>query len=166
MGSDRRTVKRRVEANGIRPIGSSGAYAVYDFEVLRDIMRGGDDAGGRNQAHDQRYLDGYECGQGTAIYSVGEALPGALKRNLAACGLKASGEQLDRLAWVLWIAVAERIENDSADMQLPSGRLVESILENGEYPEALKPIVARMQEKKGRAQTGRNHNQRQGATGP
>jgi hypothetical protein len=148
IGADRRTVQRRVEANGVEHIGQSGAYRLYAFDQLLTIMRDENDGDSPSRGDppkwSKEFCDGCECGKDKAIYSIGECLPAAVKRALAITKLKASQKQLNVLVMSLFIGLTEQVEHDAGDMPLESGPLLDHIRASGEWPDNLKPILGRM----------------------
>jgi hypothetical protein len=140
--SDRRTVARRLLANGVAPIGKQNGYDVYRLADLSRVMA--DDLRTvpvRVSDDDDNDIDG---SRDLAIISIGEEIPQLIEVMVKDLGLQLDRKRLDELAYNTWLALAKRIEADAEE--LPSGSLLEHVDRETifELPMALQPVAFRL----------------------
>jgi hypothetical protein len=152
---DPRTVRRRVIANAIQPIGKSGPYDVYDAADLRRIMS--DRVRPARSRRSQEIIIAFESAYSGAVNAIGNSLPQSLARALSESGIAATPTQADRAALSLWESLCKGIESglDSEYTSLTGGEhaltgddsMTSETIKRGvvtDYPEGLQPIVSRV----------------------
>lgn len=167
VGADRRTITRRLIANSIEPVGKNGQWDVYRIEDLRRTIQDApkQDRNGCDLENDEACAESIDeselChlddpvwnasvgARDGAIYSVGDALPGALSNILDRLSL--SEPERDKLTLDIFKALATGIEARIRSYYL--GYSLLELLESDpviEWPEGLQPIVSRLHPEKAR----------------